>query len=75
MSVTTEQAASFLKQHIDVIGHIDVDSEHKESLKEVIDTDGKPPSSTKDAGSPEAPAWFAQAAREGYEVISSYFNN
>ena len=41
MSVTTEQAASFLKQHIDVIGHIDVDSEHKESLKEVIDTDGK----------------------------------
>ena len=76
MSVTTEQAASFLKQHIDVIGHIDVDSEHKESLKEVIDTDGKQAtlfSSTKDAGSPEAPAWFAQAAREGYEVDLELF--
>ncbi|MGB0646800.1 MAG: FHA domain-containing protein [Bradymonadia bacterium] len=76
MSVTPEQAATFLKQHVDVIAHIDIDSAHKESLKEVIDTDGKQAtlfSSTGDSGSPEAPAWFTQAAREGYEVDLELF--
>ena len=74
---TSDDAADYLQKHVDVIAHLEVDSKQSERLQEVVDTNGTQKtlfsSSTDGSSSNEVPAWFAQAARDGYEVDLALF--
>jgi pilus assembly protein CpaF len=73
----SDDAATHLKEHVDVIAHLTVDAKKVAQLEAVIDTSGSQNVlfSTSDgvSASNEAPAWFAQAARDGYEVNLTLF--
>ena len=74
---SSDDAVAYLKEHVDVIAHLTVDAKHVARLEEVIDTNGDQTVlfSTRDGvnTSEEAPAWFSQAARDGYEVNLALF--
>jgi pilus assembly protein CpaF len=74
---TASDAADYLKSHIDVIAHVEVDTKQVERLKEVVDLDGTRRNLFSVDGdadtSKEPPAWLSQAVRDGYEVDLALF--
>lgn len=74
---TRDEAADYVREHIDVIAHLTVDAKHVARLETVVDINETQAvlfsSNDGVSTSNEAPAWFAQAARDGYEVNLALF--
>jgi pilus assembly protein CpaF len=72
-----DEATAYLKRHLDVIAHLEVDAKHVECVREVVDIDGDQRTvfsvNDKAVASKKPPTWLSQAASDGYEVDLALF--
>ena len=71
------EAKTHLLSNVDVVVQISVDGEESTKVLEILDTNGRQEllfsSEEGDASEANAPAWFEQAVRDGYELNQKLF--